>query len=131
MSAHDDGGVEIELPFIHLRVGGRGARVRLSTEGEELSDMETIEYDDYRAVRRTVRARLRFFRHAFTFVAVNLFFFLIDWSTGGGFWVQWVALIWGAFLAWEFISQFIAPSLWGRDAEERMIERELRRRRGA
>ena len=93
--------------------------------------MESNDYGEYRAVRKRVRARLRFFRHAFFFVATNSIFFLIDWSTGGGYWVQWVAGIWGIFLAWEFVSTFVAPVLWGRDVEERMIQRELRRRRGA
>jgi hypothetical protein len=94
-------------------------------------DMEMDDGGEYRSVRRQVRKRLRFFRHAFTYVALNGVLALIDWATGGGFWVQWVALIWGIFLGWEFVSNFIGPYLWGREAEERMVERELRRRRDA
>ena len=133
MSTRDDERVDINLPFfrIHLRGGGRRRIYVGSDDEEEVIDMESDSSGEYWAVRRRVRARLRFFRHAFTFLAVNAVLFLIDWSTGGGFWVQWVALIWGAFLAWEFVSTFLAPLLWGREVEERLIQRELRRRRGA
>jgi hypothetical protein len=125
--------VDIDLPFFHFRIGGRGWR-RKAPAGEneeEVIEMERDDSDEYWAVRRRVRARLRILRHAFTFLAVNTVLFLVDLSTGGGYWVQWVALIWGVFLAWEFVSVFVAPALWGPDAEERLIQRELRRRRGS
>ena len=123
--------VDIDLPFLHIHIGGRGRRRnRSSDDEEEVMEMERDDSAEYWAVRRRVRARLRFLRHAFFFLAVNTVLFLIDWSTGGGYWVQWVALIWGVFLAWEFVSSFLAPALWGPDVEERLIQRELRRRRG-
>ena len=132
MSKTDDEIVDIDLPFFHIHIGSEGRHIRFgSSDGEDVIDMESNDSGEYRAVRKRVRARLRFFRHAFFFVAANSIFFLIDWSTGGGYWVQWVAGLWGIFLAWEFISTFVAPLLWGRDVEERMIQRELRRRRGA
>ena len=124
-------GIDIDLPFFRVRLGEGGVRLGTGEDEEETMDMERLDRDDYREVRRRVRARLRFLRHAFTYLAVNTALFLFDWSTGGGYWVQWVALIWGLFLAWEFISTFVAPVLWGSDLERRLIERELRRRRGA
>lgn len=133
MSPRDKEQVDIDFPLFHVHVGGgRRGRVRIGLDDEEeVIDMEVNERDEYWTVRRKVRGRLRFLRHAFFFTAVNSVLFLLDWSTGGGFWVQWVALIWGAILAFEFVSVFVAPLLWGRDVEQRMIERELRRRRGA
>ncbi|MDZ4278194.1 MAG: 2TM domain-containing protein [Dehalococcoidia bacterium] len=132
----EDDRVEIDLPFFHVRVGGPRRRISFGSDDEE--DVINMERDDslnYQAVRRHVRRRLRFFRHAFTFVALNGLFVLVDWLTGGSGsgvnWSQWVALIWGVFLGWELVSTFIAPYLWGREAEERLVERELRRRRGA
>ncbi len=102
---------------------------------EDVIDMERDDSGEYRAVRKRVRARLRFFRHAFTYLAVNGVFVLLDWLTGGAGsginWSQWVALVWGIFLGWEFVSTFVGPFLWGREMEERLIQRELRRRRGA
>lgn len=126
--------VDIDLPFFHIHLGGRG-RIDVGSDEEEVIEMERDDSNEYWAVRRRVRARLRFLRHAFTFLAVNGFFVLLDWSTGGAGsgvnWSKWVALIWGAFLAWEFVSAFVSPFLWGREMEERLIQRELRRRRGA
>ena len=134
MSRRDDDGVEIDLPFLHFYAGSRGVHIGGRHDDEEVIDMEMDEAGEYRQVRKRVRRRLRFFRHAFTFVALNGIFVLLDWGTGGSGsginWSQWVALIWGAFLGWEFISIFVAPYLWGKDMEERLIQRELRRRRG-
>ncbi len=134
MTGRRDEIVEIDLPFFHLHVSDRGVRIGTEGNDEEVIDMEMDDTGEYWAVRRRVRARLRFFRHAFTFLVVNGFFVLIDWATGGAGsgvnWAQWVALVWGAFLAWEFISKFVTPNLWGREAEERLIQRELRRRKG-
>ena len=96
--------------------------------------MERSQSADYWAVRRRVRRRLRFVRHLFTYVVLTGLFVLLDWRTGGAGnginWSQWVAIIWGIFLGWEFISTFLAPALWGREMEERLIQRELRRQRG-
>src|SRR3972149_10017653 len=132
----DDEIVDIDFPFFHVHVGGRGRRrSRLGNDDEEVIDMERNESDEYWAVRRRVRARLRFFRHLFTYVSLNSIFVLLDWWTGGpgtrGHWAPWVALIRGIFLGWEVVSNFVAPYLWGREAEERLIERDLRGRRGA
>jgi hypothetical protein len=134
MSPRDDDFVDFDLPFfrLHFRGGPGGIRFGDEEEGHAI-DMEHSASDEYWSVRRRVRRRLRFFRHAFTFLALNGLFVLLDWQTGGpgnGInWSQWVALVWGIFLAWEFVSSFLAPQLWGREAEERMIEREMRRRR--
>jgi len=134
MSRRHDEGFEVDLPFFRFYAGERGVRVGMSGDEEDVIDMEPDDRGEYRAVRRRVRRRLRFFRHAFTFLVLNGIFVLLDWSTGGagaGFnWSPWVALIWGIFLGWEFVSNFVAPNLWGRDMEERLIQRELRRRRG-
>ena len=79
-------------------------------------------------VRRRVRRKLRFYRDVTSFVVIVGTLALIDWVTGGGWWVQWVAVIWGAILALQFLRMFAAPILWGRDVEERMVRRELERR---
>jgi len=120
----DDGdefeGIDISGPWGGVRIGS--GRPRIFGEG----DVDP----EYRAVRRRVRRRLEFYRHAATYVFIVGGLALLDWTTGGGWWVQWVAAIWGAFLALQFFSTFISPNLWGRDVEERMVRRELERRRG-
>lgn len=79
-------------------------------------------------VRRRVRKRLGFYRDVTFFVVIVGGLALIDFTTGGGWWVQWVAVIWGGLLGLRFLTTFVGPVLWGRDVEERMVRRELERR---
>jgi hypothetical protein len=131
----DDDMFDDNFPFIRMRFAGR--RLRFGGDEEDAIDMDEndSEHFEYRDVRRRVRRRLRFVRHLFSYLALNGIFVLIDWQSGGpgnGInWSQWVALIWGVFLGWEFISTFLAPALWGHEMEERLVRREMRRRRGA
>ena len=119
----DDGddfdGIDINGPWGGVRIGSGGRRYRGDSGDAE-----------YRRVRRRVRQRLDFYRHVATYAIIVGGLALLDWATGGGWWVQWVAIIWGALIALQFFSTFISPSLWGHDVEERMVRRELERRRG-
>ncbi len=113
-------GVDIESPVGRIRMGrGRGRGFRVDVGGEN---------DAHRAARRRVRRRIRFYRHLATYLVLNLIFLAFDGLTGGGFWVQWVAGIWGAFVLYDFLSGLVFPNLWGSEAERRMIENELKRR---
>jgi len=112
-------GIDINGPWGDVRIG-RGMR------GGRVWD----EDDEVRKIRRRVRHQLAFWRHLATFVIVVGGLALLDWATGGGFWVEWVAAIWGAFVALQFITTFVTPNMWGRDVEERMVQRELQKRRG-
>lgn len=117
----DFDGIDISGPWGGVRIGSGGGR-RYS--GRDDADRE------YRRARRRVRRRLDFFRNLVTFVLVVGGLALLDWATGGGWWVQWVAIIWGGILGLQFFSAFVSPMLWGREVEERMVQRELERRRG-
>lgn len=132
MSRRDDD-FEFGFPFFRFSAGSRG--VHFGSSGDDgVIDMEMDDAAEYRHVRRFVRRRLRFVRHLFMYLTLNGFFIFVDWQTGGSgngiSWSVWVAAIWGVFLVWEFVSTFVASYLWGRDIEERLIQRELRRRRG-
>jgi hypothetical protein len=122
----DDGddfeGIDISGPWGGVRIGS--GRIRGGTGGEFEGDPE------YRAVRRRVRRRLEFFRHVATYVVIVGGLALIDWLSGGGWWVQWIAGIWGGLLVLQFLTTFVSPLLWGREVEERMVRHELERRRG-
>ena len=109
-------GVEFDTPVGTFRAG-RGGGYRF-----------TDDSDDFRSIRRKVRRRMAFFRMLLTFAWVLALLALIDWVTGDGWWVQWVALIGGVVVALRFLSIFVFDSLIGREAERRMIERELRKR---
>jgi hypothetical protein len=115
----DFDGIDISGPWGGVRIGSRAGR-RGGSGGN----------GEYRRARRRVRQRLDFFRHVVTFAIVVGGLALLDWATGGGWWVQWVAMIWGGILALQLFSTFVSPALWGRDVEERMVQREMERRRG-
>jgi fatty acid desaturase len=103
------------------RYSGIGARIRGGRAMPGADDAEV-------RVRRRVRRKLNFYRDVTLFVVVVGALALIDLTTGEGWWVQWVAGIWGAILALKFVGTFVGPTLWGRDVEERMVRRELERR---
>ncbi len=117
----DFDGIDISGPWGGVRIGSGGRRYG---GGVDNGDRE------YRRVRRRLRQRLDFFRNVVFYGVVVGGLALLDWATGGGWWVQWLAIIWGAILALQFFGTFIAPMLWGREVEERMVQRELERRRG-
>jgi hypothetical protein len=112
-------GIDISGPWGGIRIGSGGFQ---SDEWDEDAEI--------RQVRRRVRRRLDFIKNVAFFAIITGGLALLDWATGGGWWVQWLAIIWGAFLVMQFLTTFAAPMLWGREAEERMVQRELRRRRG-
>jgi len=119
MTIQDDEGfegVEFDTPVGTFRAG-RGGGYRWAEGG-----------DEFRSVRRKVRRRMAFFRMLLTFAWVLALLALIDWATGGGWWVQWAALIGGVLVLLRFFSIFVFDSLIGREAERRMIESELRKR---
>jgi len=95
--------------------------------GEGGSGIES-ERDEVTQIRRKVRQKLNFYRHVFTYVVVVSILAIIDWLTGGDWWVPWVAGIWGAFLLLDFLRDFVGPLLWGRNVEDRIVEREVKKR---
>ena len=112
-------GVEFHTPVGSFRAG-RGGR-----GWTEEAD------DEYRRARRRVRRRMSFYRHLSTFVSVILVLLIIDIVSGAeDFWVQWVALVWGIILLLHFVNVFAFDALLGREAEERMIQEEMRKRQG-
>ena len=124
MTSHQDEGesfegIHVELPFFSVRVG-RGSGVWY---------MSVNDNDAYERARRRVRARLGFFRHLATAAAVLGAVVFFDLITGGGVsgFVQVIAGIWGAVLVWQAFNVFVFPAVWSREAEERMIQEELRR----
>jgi hypothetical protein len=115
-------GIDISGPWGGVRIGSGKFR-----SWEELDSDGDAEY---RRIRRRVRRRLEFYRNATFFAAVVGGLALLDWATGGGWWVQWLAGIWGAILALQFFTTFVSGNLWGKEVEERMVRQEMERRRG-
>jgi len=125
--AHDqDGrpryrGIRVEMPFFSFSFGPDGWGWQMGPHAD----------DEYERARRRVRARLGFYRHLATYFSIIAAIVFIDLITGGGLSnpVLWFAGIWGALLVWQAFNVFVFPSVWSPEAEERMIEEELRRHR--
>lgn len=82
--------------------------------------------DDDAIVRHELAERRhRARRSLLTYVIVATFLAGIDWLTPGGPWAQWVALIWGFFVALSLGRAMLEPSHAER---ERILTRERRRR---
>lgn len=105
-------GVEFDTPIGSFRAGRGG-------DGDE----------EYRSARRRVRRVFRFYKHVATYVTVLLLLLAVDLIVNADeFFVQWVALVWGIILALHFLNVFVFDKFLSREAESRMIERELRKR---
>ncbi|MBI3678370.1 MAG: 2TM domain-containing protein [Proteobacteria bacterium] len=92
-----------------------------------------MSVDDNDPEVRRVRLQVRAFRqHLTSYLTVVALLFVINLLTGGiwgsHWWFQWVALVWGVFLAME------AVTLFGHDVckdwENRMVDQVMARRRG-
>ena len=112
-------GVEFHTPLGSFRAGhGHGGPAEADDE-------------EYRRARRRVRRVMGFYRHLSTFISVLLVLLAIDILDGtDAFFTQWVALIWGIILTLHFLNVYAFDFFLGRDAERRMIERELRKGQG-
>jgi len=113
-------GIRIDLPFVSFRAGSGGWGWYVTMNDD---------IDAYERARRRVRARLNFYRHVFTYLGIMAAIVFIDLVTGGGLssFTGWVAGIWGAFLVWEFLNNFVFPQVWSPETEEKMIQDELRK----
>lgn len=86
-----------------------------------------------RKKERRRRERQRFGGKLATYAVVNAFLAILDYMTGGGWWVQWPLLIWGFLLVLQLVSLVHPASVEKRDnrAERRYqqkLARDARRR---
>jgi len=81
--------------------------------------------DDAVVAHELSERRHRARRSLLTYTIVTAFLVALDWMTPGGPWAQYVALIWGLFVALGFGRAMLAPSHADR---ERILTREAKRR---
>ena len=119
-------GIDINGPWGGIRIGSGGVRM-----GKSWDDDWGDDDADLRRIRRRVRQRLDFYKNTAFFLLFCGVLIFLDVVTGeGASWSLVVTGVLGALLGLQFIGTFLAPAIWGRDAEERMVQRELERRRG-
>lgn len=115
--------INIDLPFFKLHVDGDV--VDISGLGS-FADQDNDD-PEVREARRRARRIASLIRHIALFAVVIAFLAAVDGLTGGGWWVHWVALVWGGIIALQLLGGLFGGIL-GRGLEERLFERELRRR---
>jgi hypothetical protein len=94
-----------------------------------------MEKDVYDLARKRVKKKKGFYGHLSAFIAVSIFFFIMNiatWGESGEWWFFFPVLPWSIGLIIHYFSVFGLPGtdIMTRDWEEREIEREARRIRG-
>jgi hypothetical protein len=118
-------GIDINGPWGGIRIGSGG--VRVGNWDDDWGDDD----GEIRRIRRRVRQKLDLYKNLAFYVVIVGICLAVDGATGEGVgWSLWVAGIWGVFIAMQFLGTFVAPNVWGRNAEERMVRREVERQRG-
>ena len=83
---------------------------------------------EYELARKRVRAKKDFYQHFWTFIAVSIFFFVLNLFTSpGAWWFHWPILGWGIAIGSHFFSTFGPGADYssGEDKEESLILREI------
>jgi hypothetical protein len=80
-----------------------------------------------REAQHRAHRRMEFLQHLAIFIPVMVLVFAIDLLTNDGWWIQWVAGIWGGILAIHFLFAFVLDDLLGPNMERRLAENQLRR----
>jgi hypothetical protein len=100
------------------------AEIAKKVEGERALVAQRADEDEI--VRRELAERRhRARRNLLTYTIVMAFLATLDWMTPGGPWAQWVALVWGLFVALGLGRAWLDPSDSDR---ERIVGRERKRR---
>jgi 2TM domain len=88
--------------------------------------MAAEQDEQYEEAKRRVEAKKGFFVHAFFFVFLNVIFLAaVGWD------FLWATVFWGLGLALHGASVFFSASDWVKRWEQRAIQKELDRQKGA
>jgi hypothetical protein len=88
--------------------------------------MENTDEKLYRAARKKVRRKRKFYSHLLSYLAVGVFLTFVNWFTRPGhWWVQWVWIGWGIGIFFHAISLYRRNILFGDDWEEQKIKEEM------
>jgi hypothetical protein len=88
--------------------------------------MENTDEKLYRAARKKVRRKRKFYSHLLSYLAVGVFLTFVNWFTRPGhWWVQWVWIGWGIGIFFHAISLYRRNILFGDDWEDQKIKEEM------
>jgi len=79
--------------------------------------------DKERRARKAAKKKMKFFRHASSYLIIMAFLYIVNrWTSPGYQWWLWPALGWGIGLASHFVKTF---AFSGSSLEERLVQKEL------
>ena len=99
----------------------RGCSHHSTSDAEPVTDDERLR----REARHRAHQRMGFLHHLSVFIPVMLLILAIDVLTPDGWFIQWVAAIWGGILVIHFLYAFILDDLLGPSLEHRIFETQL------
>ncbi len=80
----------------------------------------------YRKAEKRVDEKIGFYRHLYSFITVNIIFFIMNLVFSPGEWgFYWITAIWGIGLIFHFLKTFVFSRKLDDGARDRMIEKEM------
>ena len=84
------------------------------------------ENDLYQKAERRVDEKIKFYHHLYSFIAVNLLFFIMNLIfSPGEWWFFWITGLWAIGLIIHFIKVFVFSRKLDDDYRDKMIEKEM------
>ncbi|WP_299526034.1 2TM domain-containing protein [uncultured Methanobrevibacter sp.] len=86
----------------------------------------------YKKAKKVVDKKVKFYRHVFAYIFVNIILFILNfseirgnWSNMDQWWFLWVTVLWGVWLAFHYIKVFILQDRFDDDWMEEKIQKEM------
>ena len=84
------------------------------------------EKDLYSRAEKKADAKLGFYRHLYSFIAVNIGFIIMNLIfSPGEWWFYWITGLWAIGLIFHFLKVFVFAEKIDDDYRDRMIEKEM------
>ena len=84
------------------------------------------ESDLYKRAEKRADEKIGFYRHLYSFIAVNIIFIVMNLVfSPGELWFYWVTIFWGIGLVTHFLKVFVFNKKMDEGYRDRMIEKEM------
>ncbi|MBQ6138620.1 MAG: 2TM domain-containing protein [Methanobrevibacter sp.] len=88
------------------------------------------ESELYSRAERRVDEKMGFYRHLYSFIAVNIILIIINvLFSRGEWWFYWVTLFWGIGLVSHYLKTFVFFEKFDEKYRDQMIEKEMEKMR--
>lgn len=80
----------------------------------------------YNRAEKKVDEKIKFYRHLFSYVVVNLLLCVVNYvCTPNDWWVQWVTFFWAIGLLVNFLKVYVIYDMFDDLYRDKMIEKEM------